>query len=98
MKTIAIVLLLLFPLSASSETPTDKQHLFLMKLAGICQSIVLMAEFQKSAKMPGGSKFIEHFYYSEITRLGVTPKEFTYACEQAVTVHNTTREAIEEPQ
>ncbi|MGO4309902.1 hypothetical protein AB4Z35_08490 [Pseudomonas sp. KB_15] len=57
------------------------------KFTGGCSTLVQMAEFQKSTKMPGGDEFLERFLGMESARLGMTTAQYVKACADAARVY-----------
>jgi len=53
-------------------------------LYGQCSTLGSMFGFQKTAKIEGGDRFVAMFSMSEISKLGMTPKEFQGRCDTAI--------------
>jgi hypothetical protein len=84
-------LLLLASCASAIADQTESQQLHgalvSAKISGGCTTLVQMAEFQKSTKMPGGDEFLERFLGMESARLGKTPSQYVQMCADADRVY-----------
>lgn len=58
------------------------------KIAGMCGTLKQMFAFQEATQMPGGDEFIERFLNTEMSRLGMSLKEFMSTCNSAINSYN----------
>ncbi|WP_223507843.1 hypothetical protein [Pseudomonas sp. BF-B-25] len=86
---IGILLLISCTSAVADQTETQQLHgaFVSAKISGGCTTLVQMAEFQKSTKMPGGDEFLERFLGMESARLGKSPAQYVQMCADADRVY-----------
>jgi hypothetical protein len=87
--TAGILLLAYYAPAVADQTESQQLHgaFVSAKFTGGCTTLVQMAEFQKSTKMPGGDEFLERFLGMESARLGMSPAQYVQACADADRVY-----------
>lgn len=83
MKKIIILLILLFPCvaySQSKDVESLQELMAVTKMAGMCGVLSQMARFQETTQMKGGDEFIVRFTTTEAARLGFTLEDFLDKC------------------
>ena len=87
MKIIIVLFFMLCFLLPSQAEETTSENDFALgllstgKMTGACGIFKLQIEFQENTKLTGGNTFIERFWKTEATRLGMSLEEYAKQCK-----------------
>ncbi len=85
----------LFVASSKAEELKPQGILAVAKIAGSCGILDEMIDFQKKTKLEGGNLFVTRFWETEAARRGMTVKEMSNQCDQAILSYDEMWKSVE---
>lgn len=84
-RLVCCAMLIFLWATAWAENTDDQSTLEVLvaaKFSGGCGIFSQMNAFQESTQMPGADAFLERFFKTEATRIGMTPDQYVEACRK----------------
>lgn len=94
-KTIALTCLFLQSIASADQGSNEAlTAMATAKLAGACEAMDALIEFQKTTKLPGGEEFVVRFMNSELAQLGLDMDTYFSVCAQSISTYERIWESI----
>jgi hypothetical protein len=80
--------LLLATIPASAENPSPQAVLMVANVAGECDVLYSMVEFQKKNNITGGNEYVAKFWASESAKMNLTVEQLSDRCGKSITAYD----------
>lgn len=95
MKFKLLIILSFIGIAHAQNDLSGQEVMAISKIAGACGIFNSMVYFQKATKMPEGEEFMNRFWNTEATRLGISMGEYIDKCNRSIEVYDHLWKAME---
>lgn len=95
MKFNLLLILFFIGIAHAQNDLSGQEVMAISKIAGACGIFNSMAYFQKATKMAGGEEFMNSFWNTEATRLGISLEDYIDKCNRSIEVYDNLWETME---